>query len=134
MAKSKPHAVENERQRELVLALIAGLNIEKAMARHGRAKNKQRTLSQNALYWKWVTEAVKAVHEHTGQDKDDIHEFFKRKFLTPKVVELAGEVAEYYTTRGLEIPEMKEYMDKIYAFCVSELGVLLPLPEEMHLR
>lgn len=92
---------------------------------------KKRTNSQNALYWKWLTEAVKAVADETGNDIDDLHEFFKHKFLTPRVIEVRGETVQKYSTAKLTTQEMAEYTDKIYAWVTQELGIRLPLPDEM---
>jgi len=95
---------------------------------------KKRTLSQNALMWKWIGEVANLVHKETGQDADDIHEFFKTKFLPARIVEIAGETIERRTTTKLSTQEMSDYMTKIHAFVTSELGFILPLPEEMHLK
>lgn len=107
-------------------ALDLSKPVEVTIQRH----RKRRSLSQNALMWKWLGEVVAHVREHTGMDADDIHEFFKAKFLPPRLIELAGEAVEYRTTTTLTTAEMSEYMDAIYHFCTSELGLLLPLPEE----
>lgn len=92
---------------------------------------KRRTNSQNALYWKWLTEAVKAVSDHTGNDIDDLHEFFKHKFLSPRIIEVRGETVRQYTTTKLTTQEMADYTNRIYAWVAAELGISLPLPEEM---
>ena len=35
-----------------------------------------RSLPQNRLYWLWLT----AISQKTGNEKDDLHEFFAKKF------------------------------------------------------
>ena len=99
--------------------------------RSGGTYVKRRSLSQNALMWKWINEVADHVQRATGQDSDDVHDFFKRKFLKPKVIEIAGETVQKYSTKNLTVPEMTEYMNHIYAFVTSELGILLPIPEEL---
>lgn len=90
-----------------------------------------RSLNQNALMWQWVTNVVDEVHEFSGQDKDDIHEFFKQKFLTPKIIEISGETVLRYTTTNLEKGEMSLYMEKIYVWATTELGLILPTPNDL---
>ena len=100
-----------------------------------KRKTKRRTLNQNALYWKRISEIVSAVHDFTGQDADEIHDFFKAKYLPPRFVEIGGEVQQRPpTTTTLDTQEMSDYMEKIYAFVTQELGIFLTLPEELHLR
>lgn len=78
----------------------------------------------------WLNQVADHVSQRTGMDADDIHEFFKRKFLPARIIEVAGETVECHTTTKLTALEMAEYMDRIYAWVTSELGVLLPLPQE----
>lgn len=98
-----------------------------ALAEAGR----RRTLSQNALYWKWLSEAIKAVATETGNDTDDLHEFFKHKFLTPQIIEVRGETIQRWTTTKMTTAEMAEFTDKVYAWIVGELGIILPMPQDL---
>lgn len=116
--------------RDRAMQFLAGLNIEKQWTVEVKRKTKRRTLNQNALMWKWHGEVVKAVCSDTGNDAEDIHEFFKKKFLTPQIVEIGGETVERYSTKKLNTTEMHEFMERIYTFVTSELGILLPLPIE----
>ena len=116
--------------RERVVQHIAALNVEKPWAITIEPYKKRRSLSQNALMWKWLEKVVAHVHETTGQDKEDIHEFFKRQFLTPKVTEVFGVTVKTWSTKDLNTAEMSEYLDKIYAWVTTELGLLLPVPQD----
>jgi hypothetical protein len=134
IGKRPAYVLRDETIRANVLRLIAALDLSKPWQVTVEPFRKPRTLSQNALMWKWLNDVAEAVSQHTGMDADDIHEFFKKKFLTPRIVEIGGEAVERYTTTNLSTAEMSRYMDRIYAFVTSELGILLPLPEEMHQR
>jgi hypothetical protein len=123
--------LRDETLRQRVIKLIGALNLDKLWQITIEPYRKKRSLSQNALMWKWIEEVVQHVYQHTGQDKDDIHEFFKARFLSPRWVKIADWRIRYYTTRKMTTAEMSTYMDAIYAFCTSELGLFLPLPEEM---
>ena len=126
-----PIIVWNVAGRQVVQNHIASLNLDKPWAITIEPHREKRTLSQNALMWKWHEEVVKYVHEATGQDKDDIHEHLKQKFLTPKITEINGEISKRWSTKGLSKAEMSEYMNKIYAWATSEMGLLLPVPEDL---
>lgn len=122
--------IMNEVLRSRVIGLIRALNLDKPWLVTLAPYRKRRSLSQNSLMWCWLDQVADHVSQHTGMDADDIHEFFKHKFLQPKIIEVAGETVECRTTTKLTTLEMTKYMDRIYAFVTSELGVLLPLPQE----
>ena len=123
--------IRDEAVRERVVNVLANLNIEKPWEVTIQRHTRKRSLSQNSLMWKWLNEVADHVRDHTGMDSDDIHEFFKAKFLPAKIVDINGESAEYRTTKSLTTSEMADYMNRIYAWATSELGLLLPVPEEL---
>ena len=91
----------------------------------GRA-TRQRTTNQNSLMWMWHHE----VALFTGHDIDDIHEIIKVKFLRPQIKEFNGEQIEVRSTRKMTTADMSEFMNAYYAFVVSDLGLMLPVPED----
>ena len=111
------------------MGLIAKLNLDRPWFIEVKRHIKKRSLSQNALYWKWVG----VIANETGNDSDMLHEFFKNKFLQPVEFQVGGHVFSYRTTTKLPIDQMSAYMTKVQAFAASELGILLPIPEEQHL-
>lgn len=127
----EPYIIRSVEQRDRIRDLVAGLDLSKPWSVSVEPYRKKRSLSQNSLMWKWLNEVADQVQRETGQDADDVHEFFKQKFLKPQVVEINGETIMKYSTKNLTVPEMTEYMNRIYAFVTSVLGVLLPIPEEL---
>ena len=123
--------IRNEALRKVALLTIGALDLTKPWVLTIERETKRRTLSQNALLWKWVDEVVRHVHEHTGHDKDEIHEFFKQKFLQPRHITIGGDDCFLYSTRNLTKAEMTNYMNKIYAWATTELGLFLPVPEDL---
>ena len=124
---TKPYHIHSEASRQAVADLVANLSLEKqwnvTVARH----QKRRSLSQNNLYWKWV----EIVAEETGNDKEDVHDVFKKKFLTGEVREVFdGHQVMRRSTADLNKSAMTEYMDRVSAFCATDLGIILPLPED----
>jgi hypothetical protein len=81
-----------------------------------------RSQSQNAYYWAYL----EIIARETGDNVDDLHEFFKRKLLPPVFKTIRGEEIRLPgSTRDLEKSAFSEYLDKIAALT----GVPLPDPE-----
>lgn len=89
---------------------------------------KKRTLPSNCLYWLWI----KCISDETGNDKDDLHDFFKQKFIGFTTKEIKGTtVYKPPSTAELNTLQFKEFLDNISAFAGSELGIILPCPEDL---
>lgn len=83
-----------------------------------------RTLSQNAFYWMYLT----IIAQEFGDNENDLHEVFKRKFLPPRFVRLTStgdEVKLPATTTTLSKNDFSEYLDKICGIT----GVPIPDPK-----
>jgi len=82
-----------------------------------------RSLSQNNYYWLYLG----LVEAETGNDRNELHSIFKRKFLPVTVKQLYGETfAVTSSTRNLDKIAFGEYLDKISALT----GVPLPDPKD----
>ena len=122
----QPFIIRDEKLRKLALDLIASLDLKREWQVIVEPYKKRRSLSQNGLYWRWV----EIISNDTGNDTDAVHDFLKNKFLVPKEIEIAGEKVLCRSTRKQDTKTMSEYMDKVYAFAGSELGIFLPVPED----
>ena len=120
------HPITNETQRAAAIHALCGLDLTKPWTVEIKKKTKQRTLNQNALYWKWIG----IFANETGNSEDDMHEFFKDKWCPISEVTVGDEVRQVRSTKKLKTVEMTEYMDKVYAFIVGEFGIILPIPED----
>jgi hypothetical protein len=79
-----------------------------------------RTLSQNAYYWVYLD----VIATETGDNADDLHEYFKRKLLPPVFKTIRGEEVKLpASTTELSKVEFGEYLDKICAL------TNVPLPD-----
>jgi hypothetical protein len=79
-----------------------------------------RTRSQNSYYWVYLG----VIAEETGDNPDDLHEFFKRKLLHPVFKTIRGEEIKLpRSTTELTKLEFGEYLDKICAL------TNIPLPD-----
>lgn len=87
------------------------------------ATNK-RTLSQNNYYWAYLN----IIADETGDDANSIHEWAKRKFLSPKFITVQGEEIKIpASTTDLSKPEFSEYLMRIS----TKTNVPLPDPDEL---
>jgi len=89
----------------------------------------KRTMPQNKLYWLYLS----CIEQETGNDKEDLHEYFKLKFNGIEVVQLFGEaVYSPRSTTKNNTKQMTEYIDKIIRFAAMELEIALPNPDDKH--
>jgi len=79
-----------------------------------------RSLSQNSYYWVYLG----VIADETGDNAEDLHEFFKRKLLPPVFKTIQGEEIKLpRSTTDLSKGEFTEYLDKICAL------TNIPLPD-----
>src|ERR1019366_2306172 len=69
-----------------------------------------RSHSQNAYYWAYLT----IIAKETGDNENDLHEYFKRKLLPPVFKTIRGEEMKLpASTTDLDKLGFTEYLDKI---------------------
>lgn len=119
-------------QRAFAITYLQGLklNPDKPYIMTVEPLVKKRTNSQLALLWVRHAEVSKAVADYTGYSAEDVHEILKQKFLKPRIVELGDTIVERYSTKGLSVTEMAEFMTAIEAWAQNELGLILANPED----
>jgi hypothetical protein len=87
---------------------------------------KKRSLKSNNLYWMWIN----CIHNETGNDADDLHEYFAKKYLPWITKEVLGEeISRRISTTQLDSKQFTEYLDRIKAEMLN-LGIYLPEPQE----
>jgi len=94
-----------------------------------KVHKENRTVSQNRLYWLYLN----CLQAETGNDKDTLHEYFKTQFLPFEEKEIFDAVVPIFpTTTKLDTKQFTGYINKIVVFASSELGIVLPNPEDKH--
>lgn len=79
-----------------------------------------RSLPQNALYWLYLG----IISNETGDNVDDLHEFFKRKFIPARTMTILKTLVVLPgTTTTLSKAEFSEYLSKI------EVLTGIPIPD-----
>ena len=83
-----------------------------------------RTIAQNALYWKWM----EVVSEITGNNKYAIHALMKMRFLSKRKLVKIGWKRNYvnieWSTKKLSVKQFTEYLDNVYLFFAENWYVL----------
>jgi len=87
----------------------------------------KRNIHQNKLYWLWLT----CLEAETGNDKNDLHEFFKDKFLKKELIEVfETQILKEVSTAKLDKKQFSAYLEKIQIFAQTELEIKLPEPKD----
>lgn len=117
-----------ELDRNMVISYIQRLDIKKLFTVEVLQKNANRSISQNSLYWLWLT----CLEHETGQDRNEIHDLFKDMFILPVETEVFGRKIIRHTTTDKDTSQFKFYLDKIQIFAATELGIKLPDPNDLY--
>jgi len=100
---------------------------------------RERSLSQNSYYWgvvlPMITEEV-AGKEQGRVDEEivqQVHEEMKIRFLSFEVESLVDKSKLTFTkaTKELSTSEFESYLEQIRRFAKNELGINIPLPNEI---
>lgn len=90
--------------------------------------SEKRTINQNDLMWMWF----KCIENSTGTEKNDIYMYYCKKFLC-KVIRVGEKVENVYETSSmLNTTQMTDFLNKIQADAASELGIMLPIPDDRY--
>jgi len=103
------------------LVKIIGKNSEKPVKVEMTIKEYRgaRTNKQNSFYWLYLD----VIEKETGQFSEELHEYFKRKFLAPRELEMFNDKIKIpSSTTKLNKIEFSKYLNKI------ELLTGVPIP------
>ena len=117
-----------------------------------RSETRDRSKAQNRLYWKWLHE----IHRKTGNDEDQLHFEFKKKFLigilkrddkdyadmclaisalkqseSEQFEAIANGVIRETSTTRMNTAQFTEYLNLIEVFALKTFGMVLPVPDDL---
>ncbi len=94
-----------------------------------------RSLSQNALYWKWLGEiSMQALVNGNTFTADTWHEYFKKYWCPVTVVEMpAGGDIKVKTTSKLDAGQFCHYLNQIEQWCQGHV-IRITIPEDCQYR
>lgn len=120
--------LRDEQTRKRAIDLLSGLNLDKPWDVSIAPHKTKRSMQQHRLYHLWVG----IIAEHTGYSHDEAHELLKAQFLPPKIVDFGGVTKQITaSTTKLNVQEMTAYLNQVEAFAGSNLGLMLPRPEDL---
>lgn len=123
----KPILIRDEATRARAIELLGKLDLLKPWAVTVAKAKSQRSIEQNNLLWLWYG----IIANGTGNTAKAIHEWCKNEFLPPVFVEVNGKTHESRrSTTELNTADMTAYLDRINVWAASDLGILLPHPED----
>lgn len=131
--QAQEYIVSTPQVRDRVSVMVGSLDLtQRFCVKISKAKSR-RSLSQNALYHKWVG----ILGQHLGYHHDEMATELKELFLPAAgrhhFIGLDNVEKVRLTTTGLSKSDMSQYMSAIDQFA-AENGVLLPHPEDAHAR
>lgn len=90
---------------------------------------KTRSGNQSRYYWGVV---LTMIASHTGHTTEEIHEIMKAKFLPREYVQIGKDTFQITkSTSVLSTFGMEEYLEQVRIFAGTELGLHIPLPNEI---
>ena len=93
-----------------------------------RPRRKQRSINQNAAYWGIVIEIL---CNHTGYDKDTMHEALKAKFASHQDPDTGLLIIE--STAKMDTKRFNKYYEEIQRWAAEFLDCYIPSPNECDL-
>lgn len=123
MDYAQTFVVDSAVKRDRVMALLSRLPLDGRMWDVSvKPWHPKRSVDANRRLWALHTLAASS----TGHSAEEMHEFCKEKFLPQGTVVVAGEERKISgSTAKLNKAEFREFMERVEAFYISELGVFL---------
>lgn len=114
---ARTYLVDSPQRAQSVAERIRGLDTRRPWELCLKPYRRLRTLNQNRRYWK----LLQIASQETGNDAEDLHEFFKGKYLEPVTVSMGNEarIVPSSTTR-LKTDEFSEYVNRVESFLAGE--------------
>lgn len=121
--------MNSERRRQEVIDRVKRIVLKEGLPLFEisiRKYRKIRSMRQNRLYWMWLN----IISDETGQDTDDLHQYFKGEFLGYDTRDIFGRpTAIPISTTGLSTQKFTDYLESIKAFA-AQWKIILPEPQD----
>jgi hypothetical protein len=112
--------IDSHEKRDKAAKWLARIPVDEVLELSLRPYKPTRSEQQNRRYWLILSK----ISDATGHDKDELHYFFKQKFLGMQETEVAGEtLAHQRPSSNLKVKEFAEYSERVEQFMVDKLGL-----------
>lgn len=145
--------VRTEQDRNRLREIVVGMSIDTPKEVVVNEHKANRSVSQNALMWKWIT----VIASELGETKEEVHERYKERFLVPifrrddteyssmieaviavhrsglrnEAKRLKVEIVRLTSTTKMNVQQFTEYLNDIDADARS-MNLQLPKPEDLY--
>jgi hypothetical protein len=119
--------VHNKTDIEPVKEYLDRLTVGKTYDVSIKLHRDNRSLPQNRLYRLWLN----CISNETGNEVEDLHDYFRGRFLSHRVEIFGGECSVRISTKRLNTAEFTAFLDKVQQFA-AEQGIILPNPEDLY--
>lgn len=119
--------VVNEQTKKAAISYLEKLHDGKRYDVSVTLHRKRRSIPQNRLYRLWLG----CISCETGNEVEDLHDYFKDRFLSRKVEIFGDEYNTGTSTKKLNTAEFTAFLDKVQQFAAGE-GIILPNPEDLY--
>ena len=119
--------VVNEQTKKAAISYIEKLPEGKKYSVSVILNRSKRSIPQNRLYFLWLN----CISAETGNEVEDLHDYFKDHFLARRVVVFGEERNAAISTTKLNTAEFTAFLDKVQQFAAGE-GIILPNPEDLY--
>lgn len=111
-----------------VIKTLRGIDLKAKYIVSIKKYHKKRSTQLNSLYWAWI----EYISRFIGEDKNSLHESYKRMFLPWYEISLPGGLSYYESSKSskLDVADFMEYMDKIHNHAYHFFGISLPYPDD----
>jgi len=82
--------------------------------------------SQANRYYRLI---LALISDETGHEPDELHEYYKHRFLEPKTITVLGEEMNYWTTTEENQEAFIAYTEQIRRHALMDLGIETPDPD-----
>ena len=114
--------IDTPAKRDRAAKWLSQIPVDEVMELELRPYKQTRSEIQNKRYWKILS----LIAEHTGHDKDELHEMFKARFLGSQETEIAGEkIIHQRSSARLTVKDFATFMEQVESWMVSTLGIWL---------
>jgi len=140
--------IANEQIRNRAMAIVEKLPVDGTVEVCIKLHKRNRSVDQNAIYWKWLT----VIGNDLGNTKDEQHDIYKEMFLSkiftrddPEYSEmmevvsqvpvkdggtfLRKKIIDLTSTAQASVKQLGEYLDDVQHHATS-LGIRLPAMEQ----
>lgn len=133
--KSTTFTISNEQARERACEVINSIPIDPLHEVVIKEKKANRSLAQNSLLHRWMSEVSQQIMATHGKFYSPEHWkwYFKDMFLGNESIAFKNKtITQLKSTSKLKVGPFAEFLTTIDRYCITEMGICLSQPEDIY--